>query len=133
MDPPLLLLFEPGFSLLDVELVLDAGDDKFCDTVADPVADFPTGDVFTESGDVTPELFEVAVALDAPAPLAAWLIASGGVLLVLRSCGEATLVDDVESAYLQLGLGFIMPGLCVPGLVWCRCVAAANRCGWSCV
>lgn len=58
-----LLLLEPDFSLLEVELVLEAGDDKFCEAVEDPVACLPGGDVLTDKGEVNPELFEVIVAL----------------------------------------------------------------------
>ena len=116
-----MLLLAPAFSLLDVELVLEAGEDKFCEAV-EAAAGFPGGEVLTESGDV----FEVA------APL--WLLGSGGVdlagALVLRSWGDATPVEAVESAYLQLAEGLSMPGLCAPGLAWCRWWAA-RRCGCS--
>lgn len=121
MDPLLLLLlFVPDFSVLEVELVLDAGDERFCEAVDDVVVCLPCGEVLTDRGDVSPVAFEVIVTL-----LPAWVLESGGVLLVggpvvLRSWGDDTPVDDVESAYLQLAAGFSMPGLWAPGLAWCK-------------
>lgn len=53
----------PVFSLLDVELVLEAGDDKFCDATDEEFGGFACGEVLTESGDVNPELFELIVLL----------------------------------------------------------------------
>lgn len=52
------LLLLPDFSLLDVELVLDAGDDRFCEAV-DEAACLPCGEVLTESGEVNPTLFVI--------------------------------------------------------------------------
>lgn len=114
--------------------MLEAGDDKFCDATDDELAGFACGEVLTESGDVNPELFELIVLL-----FVAWLLlVIGGVLLagaapvVLRSCGEATPVDEVETSYLQLALEFKIPGLCAPEVVWCRCVELPpNLCGCS--
>jgi hypothetical protein len=123
------LLLLAVFSLLEVELVLEAGEDKFCEAVEEPVAAFPGGEVLTERGDVRPELLVAVLVLCA--------VESGGVLLVgaplvLRSCGEATPVEEVESAYLQLAEGLSMPGLCAPGLAWCRWVVPPwRRCGCS--
>lgn len=48
--------------MLDVELVLEAGDERFCEAVEDPVTGLPLGEVLTDKGDVKPELFEVIVA-----------------------------------------------------------------------
>lgn len=53
----------PVFSLLDVELVLEAGDDKFCDATDEEFGGFACGEVLTERGDVNPELFELIVLL----------------------------------------------------------------------
>lgn len=133
----MLLLFDPAFSLLDVELVLEAGDERFWETVEEDVACFPGGDVFTERGEVSPELFDVIVTL--LLEFEVWLLVKGGVLLVgapvvLKSCGEATPVEEVESAYLQLAEGFSIPGLCAPGLAWCKWAALPPPSlgwGWS--
>lgn len=112
LEPLVLLLLDPAFSLLLVELVLEAGEDKFCETVEEEVACLPGGDVLTDKGDVNPELFEVTLLLE----LEVGLLDKGGVLLVgapvvLKSCGLATPVEEVESAYLQLAEGFNIPGL----------------------
>lgn len=106
----MLLLLEFGvLSEEDVELVLEAGEDKFCDTVDDVFACFPGGDVFTDNGDVRPDVLDVTVALLLFAlggcALRGGLLRVGAPPVVLRSCGEATLVEDVESAYLQLAAG----------------------------
>lgn len=74
-----LLLLLLGFSLLEVELVLEAGDDKFCDTVEFAAA-FPDGEVLTDKGDVNPELFEVIVEL---LLLVACVLLKGGEFLAL--------------------------------------------------
>lgn len=113
----LLLLFDADFSLLDVELVLDAGDDRFCDAVEEVVVCLPAGDVLTDKGDVKPVVLVIVTLL----LLLACGVDNGGVLLVgapevLRSWGDATPVEDVESAYLQLADGFNIPGLAAPGL-----------------
>lgn len=105
-------MFDPDFSVLDVELVLEAGDDKFCETVEE-LACLVDVDVFTDNGDVRPVDFEVMVTL---LEFDVELLVNGGVFLVgapvvLKSWGEATLVEDVESAYLQLAVGFNIPGL----------------------
>lgn len=111
------MLFE--FAVLsddDVLLVLDAGDDRFCDTVDEALACLPCGEVLTDNGDV----LDVTVAL-LLVPLDVWVLFSGGLLrvgpppVVLRSWGDATLVEDVESAYLQLADGFCCCGASRPG------------------
>lgn len=106
--------------MLDVELVLDAGDDRFCEAVEGVVVCLPAGEVLTDKGEVRPEVFVIVTLL----LLFACVVAKGGVLLVgapevLKSCGDATPVEDVESAYLQLADGFNIPGLAAPGLAWC--------------
>lgn len=109
-------MFEPDFSLLDVELVLDAGELRFCEAVEEAAA-LPCGEVLTDSGDVRPVFFAVIETLLLPVGLlVCWgLFDPKGVVLrtgggppldVLRSCGEATPVEEVESAYLQLAAGF---------------------------
>lgn len=112
-----LLLLLLGFSLLDVELVLEAGDDKFWETVEAPA--FP-GEVLTDKGDVNPELFDVIVEL---LLLVACVLRGGEFLelggpFVLKSCGEDTLEVAVVSAYLQLAEGFRTAGLGVPEFEW---------------
>lgn len=110
MLPPFeLLLLALAFSLLDVELVLDAGEDRFCEA-ADDEAALPCGDVFTDSGDVSPAALAATGTLpvELACPLGVELRAGA---LVLKSCGEATLVDDAESAYLQLAAALNIPGL----------------------
>lgn len=98
--------------------MLDAGEERFWDTVEDATPGLIPGEVLTDNGDVNPEdLFDVMVAL----LLFDCVFARGGVArlggaFVLRSCGLATPVEDVESAYLQLADGLSIPGLCPPGL-----------------
>lgn len=53
----MLLLLLPDFSVEEVEEVLEAGDDKFWETV-DEDALFPGGDVFTDRGEVNPEFLD---------------------------------------------------------------------------
>lgn len=100
--------------------MLDAGELKFCDAVDEAFTCFPGGVVLTLKGDVNPVAF-VELAVDVEV-----LLFNGGVFLVgagpvvLRSCGEATPVEEVESAYLQLADGFgaaSKPGDCAPGEV----------------
>lgn len=110
-------------SELLVELVLDAGDERFCDVVDEAFVCFPCGEVLTDKGDVSPEDFVAFPWLT----VVVWLLFKGGLLrvgagpVVLRSWGDATPVDEVESAYLQLAVGFCWarrPGDCAPGEVW---------------
>lgn len=117
--------------------MLDAGDDRFCEAVDGVVVCLPAGDVLTDSGDVRPEVFVIVTLL----LLLDCVVFEdkGGVLRVgapevLKSCGEATPVDDVESAYLQLaadGFNMLVAGLAAPpGLGWC---ILAILCGCNCV
>lgn len=95
-------------SELLVELVLEAGDDRFCDVVEDALVCLPGGEVLTLRGDVRPE---VLVALPLFVLLLTGFLFNGGLQagagpVVDRSCGDATPVEDVESAYLQEAAGF---------------------------
>lgn len=97
--------------------MLEAGDDRFCEAVEEVVVCLPAGDVLTDKGEVNPEVFVIVTLL----LLFACAVDRGGVLLVgapdvLKSCGDATPAEDVESAYLQLADGFNIPGLAAPGL-----------------
>lgn len=104
-----------------MELVLEAGDDRFWEVVDDALVCLPAGDVLTLSGDVRPE---VLVALPVFVLLFPGLLFSAGLRagagpVVDKSCGDATPVEDVESAYLQEAAGFCgasKPGDCAPGL-----------------
>lgn len=74
----LLLLFDADFSVLDVELVLDAGDERFCEAVEEVVVCLPAGDVLTDKGEVNPEVLVMVTLL----LLLACAVDRGGVLRV---------------------------------------------------
>lgn len=73
----------------------------------DVFACFPGGEVLTLNGDVSPEdLVEFPGFADVCVVFRGGVLLAGAGPVVLRSWGEATPVEDVESAYLQLAFGF---------------------------